>query len=232
MRVKFGLVLICLALSPLLPGCVGSGPSPSEIISATQSTTPTAYVPQGWVLYHRPADGFALALPPDFKVYDVTPENIDKIIAEVKNTDQQVTQILEWVKAQPTEPGTSVVFYALDISKQSRASGFMGNVILVKDFHKSQVSLDDYVQGAMKANDKNSSIQKPVRYGRIRTSNGEFEELHYNSNIPNYPKVMASSVLLGVNGNVAYTLSLGTTTDQMDKYGPLFDEIAQTFRLE
>lgn len=228
--VKSRLILIALQLSFVLGAC-GSGANPATTAMPARTSTLAVHVPQGWVLYGKPTDGFVLALPPDFKSHSTDPNDIDQTIAQLKNTDPQVAEQLDWLKSHSTTRTAFTVFYALDISRQSRASGFMSNISVTKEYYKFKISLDEYAEAALKGLGKMGGVQKPVEHERVKTSNGEFEKLQYTIKIPSYEKVIVIYQFLGVNGGVAYILGMATTTDQMEKYRPVFDQIVQTFQL-
>lgn len=50
--------------------------------------------------------------------------------------------------------------------------------------------------------------------------------------MPNYLKTLSGYEYVGANGSVVYVLALNTTTDQVEKHGPVFDKMVQTFQLK
>lgn len=231
---KYKFVAVSVLVIVALSGCgtTGTGSNNTIVSTPIAASDTNSYVPQGWVQHNRSADGFSLWLPADFEVYDVTPANIGNTIAQVKNTDPQVAAILEWVKAQPVNPNVPTVLYALDVSKQSRSSGYMCNVRVTKEYHKSKVSLDEYVKSTLEGLAKTDGVQNPVQHEQVKTGKVEFEKIQYDMKIPGYENAVRGYMCIGVNGSTAYILGMSTTTEQAPKYAPIFDQIAQTFQLK
>jgi hypothetical protein len=224
------LALSSILLMGILTACSSASASPQTAVtpaSVSTAAATTSVVAQGWVSYGKPADGFSLALPAGFKSYTADPKDIDKSIAELKNSEPQAATALSLFKTRSPLP----TLFAFDAAQEARTSGYLNTVDVMKDMRPYGISLDPYVQSILGTFDKVDAIVKPVKHERIKTSNGEFEKFQYEVRGTNQI-VGVVTQLVGVNGSVAYILTLTTNTHQMEKYDPIYDQIIQTFQLK
>lgn len=226
-------ILLALSSIVLIAVLAACGPDSTQSAESGAAGSPTAkatpYVPEGWASYGTPTDGFVVAMPSDFKSFSTDPKDMDKTIADLTKTDPVLASGLAVFKSQSVLP--SVLTF--DLSPAGRAGGNLTSAYAMKLISSpARISLDDYVQSGMDYLAKNDDVQKPVKHERIKTSGGDFEKIEYTQKIPYSQKIAALYQLVGVNGNVIYELVLSTNTDQVQKYGPIFDQMAQTFQLK
>src|SRR6516162_4116566 len=91
------LVLGAILVAPLLVGCnkpkkQGPGATPMPI--------PATTAPNGWLLYEKPTEGFALTLPPDWKHYDRTKESVEEMLKKAEQRNPEMGHSVGGLEAQ------------------------------------------------------------------------------------------------------------------------------------
>ena len=206
-------------------GQVTSSPVPPTATQTLSSTLAT-----GWILYEKPIDGFAIALPPAWKQIDMDLQTIDAMIKFYKETDPQMADLMEKSRSSVS---AGLKFMAFDLAPGSRTKNYLTNVTVEKSRLQAEISLNVYVQIVAGQMENMASVVKPISHRRVTFAGGEAEQLQYDVVF----KLVAETVKIHITqyvviqGKDIYVLSLAVQADQSYKYTSTFEKIAQSFRL-
>jgi hypothetical protein len=176
------------------------GPGPGPTGGSTQ---PGSAIPAGFELHRLDADGFVIAIPSD------------------------------WTVSSPTNQ--FVKFLAGDRGSNSVSEGFAANVNVVAQEVPAGTTLESYVtlnvdqlEGGQAGFDITTQIERTPE----TLPAGSAERLHYQaegfSGGQNVIVVQTQHYIL--NGTTAYVITVTSTPSQESTFGPIFDQIVQTFQ--
>jgi hypothetical protein len=219
---------LALAAIFLLLVAVGCNKRQAPGPRGTALQVPTKTAENGWPLYEKPADGFALTLPPGWKQYEMDRKWLEAALKDEGKRDPAMVNLLRGLEAQLAQ---GVRFFGIDES--TLPSGFATNANVLKEPFPGIASLDASADLSLRQLDAWPSIAKPINHARLRIQGGEAERLHYvrSMTMPNGQAVnLAITQYLLVHGNDSYTVTLTTLDKSAAKYESTFDQIGQSFR--
>jgi hypothetical protein len=216
---KFLPVLVAMPLL-LAAGC---GQLKEEPLAEVRPV-PGAVDPGGWPVYEQPADGFALALPPDWTAFNLDPKTLDRTLEQGLRINPDLQGMEPSIRQQAAK---GVKFLGTE-----RASGGP-NVNVVKFPLREGASLDAAAADLVKQFEAIPSVEKPVARRRVRLGPGEAERLDFV--LPVKPpgggtNRLAMTPYALVHGRELYVVTFTAGVDEAAKYTATFQRIAQSFR--
>jgi hypothetical protein len=195
---------------------------------------PTRDVPSskdenGWPLYEQSADGFALALPPDWVALELNAAALDQAL-ELGIRSNPDFQVIERQIRQQIAAG--IKFMGMD--KAGVQSGSPANVHIMKTALDAGASLQNAVDGILEELNGMSTIERPIARERVTLKAGQGERLRYILPVkrPDGRPVRAAIIqYVLAPGKDLYVITCTTTADQVERYQPTFEAIALSFRV-
>jgi hypothetical protein len=223
LRLKLPLLLSALVLFSLMTAC-GSAAGPA-------AARPTPTLPRGWILYEKPADGFALALPPTWREIGLDAAALGTGLQALR---EQNPQLAEYFSAQTEALLTANgKFFALILTPDSAAEGYMPNITVLQRTLQVELTADELALDFLEELDALPYVVSEPTYRRVPLAAGDAAEIRYDAAIaiPGTPatRLVLSSYLVA-KGQVYYVISFGVAASQSDDYAPVFEEIARSFR--
>jgi len=231
------LLAVALVLMALA-SCGGPAPTATRVPpTATPQPTPTPPVATptleaGWVLYEKPADGFAIALPPTWRQIDMDPQTLGASLDAIKAQNPELAPQLEGQARSLLEAG--IKFFGFDLAPEALATGAATNVNVLSQSLPAEVSLDFYVQLSVGQLENMSSVVKPVQQRRVQLAAGEAEELSYAMNMvapSGAALALWTDQYLFLQGKAVYVITCTTSQETAPKYTEVFANIGRSFRL-
>lgn len=219
----FGAVLILLFGSACGKRGTESSTSDGEVLPL-----PVAKDENGWPFYEVLADGFGLALPPDWRQFDMDPKRFEAKFKEVMAQNPQFGPLLGTIRQQLAN---GVRFFGVD--QATVGKGFATNVNVIRVPLPSGVSLDATVADTIKQLNSQPGVAKPISGERQMLAAGEAERLRYKLTMKSstgQSALLAITQYLTVRGNDGYVVTLTTLADQEARYARTFEGIGQSFR--
>jgi hypothetical protein len=196
-------------------------PFPTRDIPATKDE-------KGWPLYEQPADGFALALPPDWVALNLEAGALDKAVDQGLRANPDFEALGQQIRQQVK---AGMKFMGID--KAGVGTGFATNVNVMKG-PLDGASLEDAVDQAVGQLTSMPSIEKPIARERVTLRAGEGLRLRYLLNVtkPNGQRERAAiTQYLVAVGKDIYGLTFTSLAAQEEQVRSTFETIAQSFRL-
>jgi hypothetical protein len=181
----------------------------------------------GWPLYEVPAEGFALALPPDWRRIDMDPKTFEASFNGVLAQNPQLGAMLGNLRQQMA---SGVKFFGLD--EATFGTGFATNVNVVRVPLPPGGNLDAAVADTVKQLEGLPNVVKPVTRERLPAAGGR-ERLRFKMtmNVPTgRSATLAVTQYLAVRDKDGYAVTLTTVADQEAKYAATFEKVGQSFR--
>ena len=233
----------------VLSGCRGPAPTATPVpatptprptrVPPTATPRPTSTAPvatptleAGWVLYEKPADGFAIALPPTWRQIDMDPQTWQASLDAIKAQNPDLAPLLEGQTRSLLEAG--IKFFGFDLAPEALATGVATNVNVLIQSLPAEVSLDFYVQLNVGQLENMPSVVKPVEHRRVQFADGEAEELRYAMNMvapSGAALTLWTDQYLFVREKQVYVVTCTTSKDAASQYAETFAKIGQSFRL-
>jgi hypothetical protein len=191
---------------------------------------PATTAENGWPLYEVPAEGFAIALPPDWVHIDASPQALDNMARGVTANNPGMKSMAETIREQ-VKTGTK--FFGFD--KEAAATGRGTNVAVGKGkvgpgaTLKSMVDLN--VQQLQHLFKLPGTIKRETRHTAVH---GEAERLDLliQLNGPNgSPMDLACTQYYFLDGTDNFVVNFTTTPDKLAQYGEIATTICESFRL-
>lgn len=129
--------------------------------------------------------------------------------------------------------GAGVTFFGFDAAPEVATAG-LNSVNVLKQSLGFQMSLDFFLQISVGTLENLADVVKPISQRRVNLTAGEAGELAYRMNLSlptGQPVKLAITQYVVIEGRDVYIISLGTTAGQAEKYAPVFEKVAQSFRL-
>jgi len=194
-------------ITPSLSPALAPAQTPTPIEEQKPETTPSSkpILKEGWTLHSDPEKGFAIALPSKWKV--VTEE-----------------------KTQP-DGGARYLFYAVDPVYSTPVLDVDGSFSIVRASLKQEVSLALFEEREVRGLEADPTTVKPVSTRRVKLLVGEAMESTYTKNYPHRTGPVVFIQYAHVRGKELYILTSETTPNLLEKYRPIFEKMAHSFRL-
>lgn len=183
----------------------------------------------GWPIYEVPSEGFALAMPSDWREVEMNPDKFEANFREMLKQNPQLRSMFGDGKQQST---SGVKFFGLEES--STKSGFTTYVNVVRQPCAPWTTLDSATTDLLKQLEAAPVVVKPFNHSRIKLEKGEGERFQYQVTMQTHagqPVQISSTQLLVVTETNLYVLSLVVLAGKESQYNETFDKIAQSFRL-
>lgn len=223
---------VCIVtLLLLLIGCGGSKDKPTPTpVPPTAAPIPT--LEPDWTLYEKPEYGFAIALPPRWEQIDMDAQTLEASLEMLGDENPEMATLLSGQASSLVISG--IKFFGFDVSVEAVSTGFATNVNVLSQPLGMEMSLDVFTQVTVAQLENMELVKGRVSQRRVNLSTGEAVELKYRMEmqVPYGGTVtIAVTQYAFIRGEDAYVITLGTTEDQVETYAPLFEKIAQSFRL-
>lgn len=208
-------------------------PTPTFTPTATPSqTTLTSTLSSGWILYEKPTEGYALALPPSWEQIDMDPEAIEDLLDAFSKLNPDIG---DWLEEQARSlMAAGLGFFAIDPDPAGVKAGFLTNCNILKQRLNIKASLNFYVQTTIPQLESLSNIAGPVTHRRVQVAGIEAEELKYQLSMSTATRKtvrVAATQFLVIRDKDMYVISFATPADHSQKYAPIIDKIIQSFKL-
>jgi hypothetical protein len=178
----------------------------------------------GWPLYEQPADGFALALPPGWTALNLDPKTLDRVLEQGVRINPDLKAMEQSIRQQAAA--------GMKFLGTEKASGGPG-VTVMRSPLPGQASLDAVAADMVKQYEAMPSVERPVKRQRVRLKAGPAERVDFV--IPVNPpgggvtRLAMTSYAL-VRGQELYIVTVTAGAQEVAKYRPTFERIAQSFR--
>ena len=207
-------------------------PTPVPPTKTLMPTTITKTLETGWILYQKPTAGFAIALPPTWEQVDLDAENVDTIMDAVGETNPELATLLKGQGRSLIASGFK--FWGFDLTPEAAKAGFLTNVNVLKQPLTIKASLDFYVQATLTQLESLSNVIKPISHQRVKLAGSDAEEMRYQmkvAGITGKTVTAAATQYLLIREKDVYVITFVTVPEQVKKYAPIFEKIAQSFEL-
>jgi hypothetical protein len=195
--------------------------------AAKSTPTPGPSLEPGWKLYSVSAEGFAIALPPNWEKVDLNLTSADAAAAFKDNP--------AFVKfLQGIQLNKYIKFFGVD--KQTVASDFATNVNVVGVSLPDSVTTLDQVVAAELATYKR--LQVSTTHQRVHLSAGDAEQVDYTltpttASGGQVLTAIKQYILLRLGAHpTEFVVTLTTKVDQASSYDVAFGKIANAFRYQ
>jgi hypothetical protein len=179
----------------------------------------------GWPLYEQPADGFALALPPGWTALQLDPKTLDRTLEQGLRTNPDLKAREQTIREQ--------VAAGLKFLGSERASGGPSVSVVRKPLEEGE-SLDEAAADMVEGYEAMPTVERPVGRKRVRLPAGQAERIDVvlPMDIPGSGRnrVAVTSYLLA-RGEALYVVSVTSWADEVARYQPTFERVAQSSRL-
>jgi hypothetical protein len=194
----------------------------------TTVPVPEARNETGWPLYEVKAEGFGLALPPEWRQFDMNPKTFEAKFQEALKQNPQFEPMLGNLRQQVT---SGVKFFGFDPA--TVRTGFATNVNVIRHPLPGRMNLDAAATGALKEIESLPTVNKPVAHARVNAAAGDCERFRFKMvmKTPNGKNLAISTTqFLFVKENESYVVTLTTLPEYETKYAATFDKIGQSFQ--
>jgi hypothetical protein len=189
---------------------------------------PDARTENGWPLYEVKEEGFALALPPDWRQFDMNPVNFEKKFSQALKEDPDLGAIHEIIRQQIK---SGMKFFAFH--KPSLKSGFATNLNVLRVPVPDEATLDEVVAENLTQLDGLTTVVKPFTHERVRMATGDRERIRYQVSMQNpggKSATVAITQFVLVKGTDSYFVTFTTLPDRKAQYTDTFEKIGKSFR--
>jgi predicted secreted protein len=186
----------------------------------------------GWTYYQALAEGFAIALPPEWLQIGLSPADLESV-AIVVDENPELREMLTSETLRNLVAG-GLVFYALDASPESLDGGIPATVNVLKVDLGLEVPLDFYISVNLAQVEQIADPDVPIIHERVSLTNLEAEEIKYAAEYVSAagdPVPVMLTQYLALEGDTAYIITLATPTELADGYSPVFEYIGRSFQL-
>jgi hypothetical protein len=195
---------------------------------------PTQNVPStkdenGWPLYEQKADGFAVALPPEWAALELNAATLDQALEQGLRANPDFEAMGQQIRQQVA---AGMKFMGMD--KAAVRSGFAANVNILKDLPDEGASLQNSVDEILGPLNGMATIEKPIAHERVTLKVGEGERLRYALSMKKPDGQLARAAIVQyvmVPGKDVYVLTCTAAAEQVEQYRQIFEAIAQSFRV-
>jgi hypothetical protein len=173
-------------------------------------------------------EGFSLALPPDWRRFDMNPTTFDQQLQEALKANPELQPVFANLRQQIA---VGVKFFGFD--QPGAKTGFATNVNVLRLRTPPGTTLDALVADCVKHMPLLPGIRQPVAHERLRTSAGECERFRYKMSMqvsPGQTRVLAITQFLFATPTDGYTVTLTTLEDREQQYAETFEKIGRSFR--
>ncbi len=227
LRLAFALLVVPMVLA----GCAGATASKSNSAITDKPPAEPKPVARDWTLYTFDNEGFAISLPPGWKEFNLSKENLQAVVNDLAAANPVFGSAMSGQISEMMSKG--IKFYAFDLWSASLQMGFANNINVLKTDRPSNGDLNEAVKQSISElkQQLGNSLDGPILPARLTTIGGQdLARINYDAvlNMPNGTPVSISLVqYMGLTDNNLYILTCTTTTSQIDDYAHTFENIAQ-----
>jgi hypothetical protein len=200
----------------------------TETSGGTILPVPETKTPDGWPLYEVKREGFAIALPPEWRQFDMNPATFEKSFQEGAKNNPELMAMFPGLMQQVR---AGMKFFGID--EQSAKTGFATNVNILRMPLPPGGNLDLIASDSVRLMEQMPNVVKPIARERLKTGAGDCERLRYQMRMQS-PKgkadVVAISQFLFATSTDGFVVTLTTTADREAHYRDTFDKIGHSFR--
>jgi hypothetical protein len=204
-------------------------PTPALVTIPNPLNIPATPLANGWMLYEKPDEGYAVALPATWKPIDMDAKTLSASISSIK--DAQLAEMMQGQVGSLVAAG--IKFYALDFSPEMYKYGYMNNINVIKQALSGEVSIDVILQMTVSQLEGLDAVTKPVDNQKVSLTAGDGFLLKYqmkSSGGANQPPLIAITQYGLMYKQNFYIITLTTLPALVQQYSAVFDEIAQGFK--
>jgi hypothetical protein len=217
-----------LAILVFLPG-IGCGRRSDPASASGLKTLPVSEVnaENGWPLYEVPAEGFALALPPDWVHIEVNPQTLDDMVQKLMANNPNLAGMDDTIRQQVK---AGVKFFGFE--KQLIAKSFTTKVTLLKGPLPAGTTLAALVDQKVAQIQAQFKPTTTIDRKQRTTPHLEAERLRFNFQMagPAGQLDLAIFQYYYVTGMDHFVLAFTTTVDRADHYTDIASSIGDSFR--
>jgi hypothetical protein len=194
----------------------------------TIQPVPHARAEGGWPLYEVPAEGFALALPPDWRQIDMNPATFEAKFQETLKQNPQF-EALHANLRQQVMAGTRFVGF----DEATIQTGFATNVNVLRLPLPPGGTLDTAAAQSLRDLEKVPNVTKPIAHERVKIATADSERFRYKVTAqvaPGQTQALSITQFLFVKGTNGYMVTLTTLSAREVHYAATFEKIGQSFR--
>jgi hypothetical protein len=224
-RPAWALVAALAAL--LCTACGKRGPT-ADTTGWTVQPVPAARDEGGWPLYEVKAHGFALALPPEWRQFDMNPATFEDMLRQSAESSPELGSLLGGLRQQIA---AGVKFFGVD--QATVGTGFATNVNVLSIRLPPGATLETAVADSLALLEGLQSVAQPVVHERLSGAEAVRERTRFRLSTTSpagKPDTLAITQYFAVRGGDVYTVTLTTLADQEAKYAPTFERIGRSFR--
>jgi hypothetical protein len=218
--------LVLLALCGT--ACKKRGPGTEISTAGLILPVPEARSENGWPLYEVPAEGFALALPPEWRQFDMNPATFEQTYRDAIRANPQLEAVYPDL-LQHIKPGLK--FFGVD--EPSMGSGFTTHVSVLRLTLPEGFPLELFVSEIRRQLENGPHVRPPVVRERVKTAAGDTERLRLTLTMhprPGETAVVASTQYYFAMKTDVYVMTLSAPADREAQYRSTFDQIGASFR--
>jgi hypothetical protein len=230
---KFALKImqtLVLGVAPLLlPAC--TLPVGTANGAAAVDPGPPA---EGWVLYSKAKEGFAVELPSTWTQMDIDPLTVQTSIQALEEQNPALAPALRGQASVLLTGG--VKFWGFDASYEVGSFNTATTINVIREPVLFDITLDSYAKRSIEELEKgySSFLASEVYHKRVKTRAGEAEELTYDltmSGADGVPVTQSLMQYLIVGKNAGYIATLTSDPENWYWNAPYFEQIGRSFRV-
>lgn len=207
--------------------------SPTSTPTLEPGTVITSTLDNGWVLYEAVADGFAIALPPEWIHIGLNPSTFKDLLAIEAELDPEMGEILE-SETFRNMIANGLKFYAFDLSQEAMKIGQPAAINIFTLDLGMKIPLDVLVPLTLEQVESIADPAYPITHQRVQLTNVAAEQLTYTGSANNFKGDQIPMMImqyLVIDGSMQYVITLGAPKALDDTYSNIFEDIGESFRL-
>ena len=223
-------------------------PTPTNTAAPTDTRTPTSTpsptltplpgmvitpLDNGWNLYESNAEGFSIALPPEWLHIDLNPDTISNTLALNVELNPQINELVSSEAIELAANG--IKFYGIDSSVEAIDLGIPSSINILSIDLGVEIPLALVVVGHIEQlENRIADPGYPVAHQRLSITDLEAEQFVYARELMGYRGNLVKGLLhqyFLVDGSTHHIITLRAPLELRDFYSDTFDEIGKSFKL-
>lgn len=240
-----------------LSGCSNGLPAPSVAVPTAAATAEAAAVPtldvyptytvtgmpspdtqphllaEGWTLYERPDESFAVELPDSWTQVDLNEETVQTIIDRLDETSPELGDKLG--KLLPNAIASKIKFWAFDFTQRDVDPNEIATINVLQQPVAIPLPLDTFAKLtiSMLHSTYGDKISKDIGNKTLHTPHGDVLLLSYTMQVTiQYGRTITRPVTQAImmDKKNVYIMSMVASVTTSESYVPVFEAIAESFR--
>ncbi len=190
---------------------------------------PDARAENGWPVYEVPTEGFALAIPPDWRELEIDPEKFEANYQAMLKQNPHLKALIGDTRQKVT---SGIKF--LGMEESSLKTGLMMNVNVIRLPSPPWTTLDSAVEDVVKHLENLPTGTMQFSHNRVKMAMGEGEKFRCTTTMQTpagQTIIIASTQFVFVAGTNVFVLSMVTLAGHEAQCAAIFEKIGQSFRL-